>query len=596
MPGWADGIKVQAMERPKTWRLVGEAEDGQKEEIVFSLQGSLLDKDLPPILTKPRIANARYKYLRQSIKLAGLGTTAFSAALCSIGEIYGYFDRHFPQGALECWTATASDGVGNDVLEASNRYMSPKNESQDDEVPFGNLVDPKRVLEKMAQESRHIHTDDNEVMYFRRRTTEDGKTTHEKVGPQMFRIGDIIEIQVSFVVVPLKGDRYKMITVLRSIALINGAFSQKAPGTKIHVAPQTSNSVLKRKVMYDEVDDNEGTQGTPKSKSSLTIASMQPKHFTMFHVIAPASTQINLEEWLQTVKAGQCTKTACMVLRVKKGFTDKEIWAMLAKEHCAGCGKANSLRNTRWCNNCRAMGYCDKDCQGKHWSAHAPVCKDVRGESSTPVEDMLFRWNQQYAWDLAGMYCVLAHMNTGLPRSIEHLTTSRGVLRVLVTSKTAGKPASSYHELKFLRCDIIDRTHPYLTSLSAKLDASEKKINELYRNDDPSVPHDTLWAFQLLVNVHDVERFPNTEDTVICSTIVLNQIPKNELARSRDGYQTRITIDDAQMLFEAHMKDDDKAYEERQRRRGAGPSTEKKGTDKAAEDYEDRARRHHRNK
>lgn len=53
MPGWADSIKVQAMERPKTWRLVGEDGDGQKEEIVFSLQGSLLDKDLPPILTKP---------------------------------------------------------------------------------------------------------------------------------------------------------------------------------------------------------------------------------------------------------------------------------------------------------------------------------------------------------------------------------------------------------------------------------------------------------------------------------------------------------------------------------------------------------------
>lgn len=54
--------------------------------------------------------------------------------------------------------------------------MSPKN-SQDDVVPFGDLVDPKRVLEKMAQESRHIHTDDNEVMYFKRRTVEDGKTT-----------------------------------------------------------------------------------------------------------------------------------------------------------------------------------------------------------------------------------------------------------------------------------------------------------------------------------------------------------------------------------------------------------------------------------
>jgi hypothetical protein len=49
---------------------------------------------------------------------------------------------------------------------------------------------------------------------------------HETVGPQTFRTGDLVEIQVSFVVVPMKGERRKMITVLRSIALIDGDFRQ----------------------------------------------------------------------------------------------------------------------------------------------------------------------------------------------------------------------------------------------------------------------------------------------------------------------------------------------------------------------------------
>ncbi|KAF5370508.1 hypothetical protein D9615_010342 [Tricholomella constricta] len=288
----------------------------------------------------------------------------------------------------------------------------------------------------------------------------------------------------------------------------------------------------------------------------------------MFHIISPTPTQINLEEWFQKSKAGRYIKTACMVLKNKKKFTDRQIWMMLAKEYCAGCGKANSLCTTRWCNNCRARGYCDKVCQGKDWSAHAAICKDIQGKSSTPVEDMLFRWEQQYAWDLASMYGALAQMNTDLPRLIQHLVTSRGVLRVLVTSKIAGKPASNYHELKYLRCDIIDRAHQYLEPLSAKLDAMQKKIDGIYRNDDPNVPHDTLWALRILINVHDVEQFPDTRDTVVFNSFVLNQIPKNGLEASRkDRYETKITIDDIQMLFEAHMKDDDEAYEERRRKR-----------------------------
>ncbi|KAF5367282.1 hypothetical protein D9615_006834 [Tricholomella constricta] len=275
---------------------------------------------------------------------------------------------------------------------------------------------------------------------------------------------------------------------------------------------------------------------------------------------------------------------------------DRDIWRMLAKEYCAGCGKANSLRATRWCNNCRAMGYCDEVCQQKDWSAHAAVCKDVQGKSSTPVEDMLFKWEQQYGWDLASMYGALAHMNTDLPRFIEHLVTSRGVQRVLVTSRIAGEPASNYHELKYLRCDVIDRAHPYLKPLNAKLDAMQKKVDGIYRNDDPNVPHDTLWAFRLLINVHDAGQFPDTRDTVTIGTFVLNQIPKNRLvAQSKNGYETKVTIDDVQMLFEAHMKDDDEAYEERRQRKGTGSGTDKRGTAKAAE-RADRAKRPHNNK
>ena len=48
----------------------------------------------------------------------------------------------------------------------------------------------------------------------------------EAMNPQNFRIGDIIKAQISFIAVPLKDNKYKMIAVLQSIALLHASFTQ----------------------------------------------------------------------------------------------------------------------------------------------------------------------------------------------------------------------------------------------------------------------------------------------------------------------------------------------------------------------------------
>ena len=48
----------------------------------------------------------------------------------------------------------------------------------------------------------------------------------EAMNPQNFHIGDIIEAQISFIAVPLKDNKYKMIAVLRSIVLLDASFTQ----------------------------------------------------------------------------------------------------------------------------------------------------------------------------------------------------------------------------------------------------------------------------------------------------------------------------------------------------------------------------------
>jgi hypothetical protein len=44
--------------------------------------------------------------------------------------------------------------------------------------------------------------------------------------PTLFRIGDIVTVQFTVVVVPIKNDRVKMVLQLRAITLVDSTFTQ----------------------------------------------------------------------------------------------------------------------------------------------------------------------------------------------------------------------------------------------------------------------------------------------------------------------------------------------------------------------------------
>jgi hypothetical protein len=56
--------------------------------------------------------------------------------------------------------------------------------------------------------------------------TTDRIIRHSRVTPQSFRTGDLIEIEVSFMAVPLAGEgqKAKLLTILRSITLLDKQF------------------------------------------------------------------------------------------------------------------------------------------------------------------------------------------------------------------------------------------------------------------------------------------------------------------------------------------------------------------------------------
>jgi hypothetical protein len=148
-----------------------------------------------------------------------------------------------PEASLESWALTASTALGS-IFEASNRYFTSKRDAPDMvPVPIPPSIDPHGILENLKK-GGFIYGEENEVYYYRaHETTSSGTKRYEiyipkdtalmkepksveTVNPQIFRVGDIVEAQVSFIVVPLKDKKYKMIVVLRSIALLDATFSQ----------------------------------------------------------------------------------------------------------------------------------------------------------------------------------------------------------------------------------------------------------------------------------------------------------------------------------------------------------------------------------
>ena len=92
--------------------------------------------------------------------------------------------------------------------------------------------------------TEYIHTNENEVKYYKLILGSDGTKKcmpcehkrpsiatdqiirHSPVTPQSFRTGDLVELEVSFVAVPLAGEgqRVKMLTISRTIMLLDKQF------------------------------------------------------------------------------------------------------------------------------------------------------------------------------------------------------------------------------------------------------------------------------------------------------------------------------------------------------------------------------------
>ncbi|KAF8234242.1 hypothetical protein L208DRAFT_1263024, partial [Tricholoma matsutake] len=154
------------------------------------------------------------------VTLLGCGTPTFEDALDAAHEIYGIFDHSIEDMTLESWTLATVPTTHGKALKASNRYLTAKCDAPGmDPIPIPALIDPCGILDKLTKEGYKSLT-------MLRVLNNIQMPRVEAVGLHIFQIRDIVKIQVSFIVVPLKVKKHKIIVMLRPIVLLNLHYSQ----------------------------------------------------------------------------------------------------------------------------------------------------------------------------------------------------------------------------------------------------------------------------------------------------------------------------------------------------------------------------------
>ncbi|PBK94384.1 hypothetical protein ARMGADRAFT_909006, partial [Armillaria gallica] len=189
--------------------------DDEMEEMVFACNGVIGDADLPPVVRSLSSTQDNAFMMVQSVTVMGLVCQSFKDTIPTLQEIRLTAEREFKNGMLEKWNMGTYHGFP--VFMLSNRYFrTVKDRAHQEEVPFSKDVDPVRILQWLARNDL-IHTEENEVQYFKSSVDEDGKQWH----PQLFRVRDIIEVQCSVIIIKGKGTKHRMKLVLWAIALLD---------------------------------------------------------------------------------------------------------------------------------------------------------------------------------------------------------------------------------------------------------------------------------------------------------------------------------------------------------------------------------------
>ncbi|EAU83560.2 hypothetical protein CC1G_04816 [Coprinopsis cinerea okayama7 len=244
---------VSQFDQPYCYRLTHKSEPDS--EAYFRLHGIVCSKVLPPFTNKPRIQTIQHvRNLRQFVRLTGLGSPGFERTGSAFEKVVELF-----KGTLRTDMMTGAEDrmyEGDPAIDCHARYFTDRElVPQEKHQPFDEVVDPYHILEDIRGTS-FIHGPDNKVEYLKK-TTEEGETTYTPMDPINVCEGDIVEVTVAFVCVPIKNSQYRFLTALRAIAHISSvvreaADMQREKASAILMPQIHTPRVLKRKKLFSQ--------------------------------------------------------------------------------------------------------------------------------------------------------------------------------------------------------------------------------------------------------------------------------------------------------------------------------------------------------
>ncbi|KAF6742756.1 hypothetical protein DFP72DRAFT_829985 [Ephemerocybe angulata] len=227
---------------------------GQREttrEIVWHIQGVITNLDLPPFYPRER-SKYKARFLRQGLRLSGLGTSTFDAAMNGLTEVATAFSRTVTSMQPVSFVDADENGL---FLDAANRYFSTRQDSRGGkEMHMDDSIDPTGALTKMVNDT-HYYGEENVVEYLdQTHLTQSGRKSAVAIQPVTFKKGDVVEVQITLSAVTMHKNEWKLVATLRCVTLLDSRFGQVSFSRHSMNAPA---KVLKRRCGADPEDDNE---------------------------------------------------------------------------------------------------------------------------------------------------------------------------------------------------------------------------------------------------------------------------------------------------------------------------------------------------
>ncbi|KAF7971997.1 hypothetical protein HWV62_19275 [Athelia sp. TMB] len=196
-----------------------------------------------------------------------------------IARIASLMGDNIEKGDIETWKPQRYRTW--QALDLENRFFVRQNSEGDAEgIKIPSNIDPDGILSALAGD-QWVYTDENQVSYYRMTLGPDGKERYTSNNPSEFKIGDIVEAQLSTLAVKRRGpgNNYSFKMVLRALTLLDGSHSKAARTLRMQEGTQHKPNAgrgIKRTVGYLEAEDDLDNSVPTAKMTKLTVSDDAP--------------------------------------------------------------------------------------------------------------------------------------------------------------------------------------------------------------------------------------------------------------------------------------------------------------------------------